>query len=134
MAMRRIVALATAAAGAVGFVGTAAAPSYAAKAPGSRLVLTIAAGEKAKPAQHRATLTCSPAGGTHKQPKAACAALNAAKGDPAAITNDGSMCMMIYDPVTVTATGRWKSKPVKFTHTYGNPCELHAATGAVFTF
>src|SRR5690242_19562037 len=134
MTLRRIVALATAAAGTVGFIGTAAAPSYAAKAPGSRLVLTVAAGEKAKPVQQRATLTCGPAGGTHKQAKAACAALNAAKGDPAAIKNDGSMCMMIYDPVTVTATGRWKSKPVKFTHTYGNPCELHAATGAVFTF
>ncbi len=132
--MRRIVALATAAAGAVGFVGTAAAPSYAAKAPGSRLVLTIAAGEKSKPVQHRVTLTCSPAGGTHTQAKAACTALNAAKGDPAAIKNDGSMCMMIYDPVTVTAAGRWKGKPVRFTHTYGNPCELHAATGAVFAF
>jgi hypothetical protein len=42
--------------------------------------------------------------------------------------------MMIYDPVTVTATGRWKAKPVRFTHTYGNPCVLHAATGAVFAF
>ena len=134
MVMRRIVALATAAAGTVGFIGVAATPSYAAKAAGSRLVLTIAAGEKAKPVQRRVTLTCSPAGGTHKRAKTACAALNAAKGDPAAITNDGSMCMMIYDPVTVTANGRWKGKPLKFTHTYGNACELHAATGAVFAF
>jgi hypothetical protein len=79
-------------------------------------------------------LTCSPAGGTHKQAKAACAALKAAKGNPAAIKNDGSMCMMIYDPVTVTATGNWKNKPVRYTHTYGNPCVLKASTGAVFAF
>jgi subtilisin inhibitor-like len=134
MTMRRIVTLASVAVGTVGFIGTAAGPSYAAKAPASRLVLTVAAGEKATPVLHRATLTCAPAGGTHKQAKAACAALNAAKGDPAALKNDGSMCMMIYDPVTVTATGRWKSRAVRFTHTYGNPCELHAATGAVFAF
>jgi Subtilisin inhibitor-like len=134
MAMRRILALATAAAGTAGCLALEPAPSYAAGSAGSRLVLTIAAGEKAKPVQHRVTLTCSPAGGTHKQAKAACAALNAAKGDPAAITNDGSMCMMIYDPVTVTANGRWKGKAVRFTHTYGNPCVLHAATGAVFAF
>jgi hypothetical protein len=132
------VAIATVAAGTVGFVGTAAAPSYAARpiklSAQSQLVLTTAAGEKARPVQRRVVLTCSPAGGTHKQAKAACAALNAAKGNPAAIKNDGSMCMMIYDPVTVTATGRWKAKSVRFTHTYGNPCVLHAATGAVFAF
>jgi|SRR4051794_32880268 hypothetical protein len=135
------VALVTAAAGTVGFVGAAtcfAGPSHAARpikqTAQSRLVLTVAHGEKASPAQRRVVLTCSPTGGTHKQAKAACAALAAAKGDPSAIKNDGSMCMMIYDPVTVTATGRWKTKTVRFTKTYGNACVLHAATGAVFAF
>ena len=137
--MRTIVALATAAT--AGLLGLGAVPSYAARpithtrdAAQSQLVLTISAGEKARPAQRRATLTCSPAGGTHTQAKAACAALKAAKGNPAAIKNDGSMCMMIYDPVTVTATGKWRSKPVRYTHTYGNPCVLKASTGAVFAF
>jgi hypothetical protein len=141
--MRTIVALATAASAAatVGLLGIGAAPSYAARpithardAARSQLVLTLSVGEKARPAQRRATLTCSPAGGTHKQAKAACAALKAAKGNPAAIKDDGSMCMMIYDPVTVTATGNWKSKPVRYTHTYGNSCVLKASTGAVFAF
>jgi Subtilisin inhibitor-like len=128
-------------AGTVGLVGAAtcvAGPSYAARpikqSAQSRLVLTVAQGEKASPAQRRVVLTCSPTGGTHKQAKAACAALTAAKGNPSAIKNDGSMCMMIYDPVTVTATGRWKTKTVRFTKTYGNACVLHAATGAVFAF
>ena len=139
--MRTFVALATAAAGTVGLIGLGAAPTYAARpithardAAQSQLTLTISAGEKARPAQRRVLLTCSPAGGTHTKAKAACAALAAAKGNPAAIKNDGSMCMMIYDPVTVTATGRWKNKPLRYTHTYGNPCVLHAATGALFNF
>ena len=139
--MRTFVALATAAAGTVGLIGLGAAPSYAARpithardAAQSRLTLTISAGENARPAQRRALLTCSPAGGTHTQAKAACATLAAAKGNPAAIKNDGSMCMMIYDPVTVTAIGRWKNKPVRYTRTYGNTCVLHAATGALFNF
>src|SRR6266516_1874366 len=123
--MRTFVALATAAT--AGLLGLSAAPTYAARpithardAAQSQLVLTISAGEKARPAQRRARLTCAPAGGTLKQAKAACALLKAAKGNPAAIKNDGSMCMMIYDPVTVTATGNWRSKPVRYTHTYGN--------------
>ena len=139
--MRTIVALATAAAGTVGLIGLGAAPSYAARpvthardAGQSRLVLTISAGEKARPAGRQVVLVCSPAGGTHKQAKAACADLKAAKGNPAAIKNDGSMCMMIYDPVTVTATGNWKNKPVRYTHTYGNSCVLKASTGALFAF
>jgi hypothetical protein len=102
--------------------------------PMSMLALTIAQGEKATPAERRALLTCSPAGGNVEQPRQACAAINAAKGDLSKLPAGDGMCMMIYDPVTVSATGRWKSRPVRYTHTYSNACVLKQETGAVFGF
>ena len=44
----------------------------------------------------------------------------------------GGLCTMQWDPVTVTATGRWKGRKVGYTHTFGNACTLAMTTGAVF--
>jgi hypothetical protein len=134
--MRTVSFVAATAAATVALVGLAAAPAAAARpiraAAKTQLVLTYAAGEKASPVQRRAVLTCAPAGGTHQQAKAACTALNAAHGDPAALVPSDGMCTMQYDPVTVTATGRWHGKIVRYKHTFGNACVLRTDTGAVF--
>jgi len=101
-------------------------------APKTYLKLTAALGERARPAQRTATLVCDPAGGTHQRAGEACAALAAVDGDFGALHVDGGACTMQYDPVTVTATGLWKGKPVRWRHTFGNSCVLHTETGPVF--
>jgi len=116
---------------------TAATPGFAgalregATKP-TQLVLTVAKGESARPAQRRASLTCAPAGGTHKQARKACTELAKVGGNFDKLQLKGGLCTMQWDPVTVTATGRWKGKKVGYTHTFGNTCTLATTTGAVF--
>jgi hypothetical protein len=145
--MRTGTLIAAAMAGTVAVLGVGAAPGFAAKkvaksrpiaavrpAAMSMLALTVAQGEAATPVQRRALLTCNPAAGTVQQPRAACAAINAAKGDLSKLPAGDGMCMMLWDPVTVSASGHWKGKPVKYVHTYSNACVLKQETGAVFAF
>src|SRR4051794_9280607 len=98
----------------------------------SRLWLTVAKGESVRPAQQRVWLTCNPDGGSHPDPAAACAAISAAKGDLSALPPGDMFCTMQYDPVTVTADGWWKGRPVHYRHTFGNGCVLRNETGPVF--
>jgi hypothetical protein len=106
--------------------------SAAATGAKSQLKLTIAHGERARPALRTASLTCGPAGGSHPRARDACAALAAVGGDFGALHVDTGACTMQYDPVTVTATGLWRGKPVRYRHTFGNSCTLHLETGPVF--
>jgi hypothetical protein len=111
---------------------SSAATSSAAARP-TQLVLTVAKGETSRPAQWRASLTCSPAGGTHKQARNACAELARVGGNFGKLQLGGGVCTMQWDPVTVTATGRWKGKKISYQHTYGNACTLSTTTGPVFS-
>lgn len=116
----------------------AAGPSFgattAAAARSTKLVLTVAKGESVRPAQHRASLTCRPAGGTHKLARDACSALAKVGGNFGRLQQGtGVACTMQYDPVTVTAVGRWKGKRVDYKKTYGNACSLSTTTGPVFS-
>ncbi|GGM14165.1 subtilase-type protease inhibitor [Dactylosporangium sucinum] len=97
------------------------------------LTLTVAKGGSTKPVQRRALLTCSPAGGTHKQARSACAELAKVGGNFGKLQVSGGACTMQYDPVTVTAQGRWKGRKVDYVHTFGNACTLSTTTGAVFS-
>jgi hypothetical protein len=99
----------------------------------TQLRLTFTKGEKARPAQRSASLTCNPAGGTHQQAREACAAISAVRGDLAALHVSDGMCTMQYEPVTVTASGRWKGKAVRYQRTFGNACVLWVETGPVFS-
>jgi hypothetical protein len=116
---------------AVAGVGVA---SPAASAVPSRSSLTLSvrvSGEKAR----TTTLRCEPPGGSHPNATSACADLTVAKGDPGSIRpKQGIMCTMIYRPATAIATGTWRGRVVKFTHTYSNSCLLGVKTGAVFQF
>ncbi|WP_052387707.1 subtilase-type protease inhibitor [Dactylosporangium aurantiacum] len=115
---------------------TAAGPSFGATAGGAkptRLVLTVAKGESTTPVRRRASLTCRPAGGSHKLARDACSALAKVGGDFARLQVTGGACTMQYDPVTVTAVGLWKGKRVDYRKTYGNACSLSTTTGPVFS-
>lgn len=137
MGAGRLVATATMLVAAVGTVQmVAAGPSFgatAAAAKPTRLVLTVAKGESITPVRRRASLTCRPAGGSHKQARDACSALAKVGGNFTRLQVTGGACTMQYDPVTVTAVGRWKGKRVDYRKTYGNACALSTTTGPVFS-
>ncbi|MEV7009790.1 SSI family serine proteinase inhibitor [Streptosporangium sp. NPDC051022] len=99
------------------------------------LVLTFAYGERVAPVVRHALLMCDPPRGTHPAAVEACEALIPVHGDPGALTPlPGVVCTTQYDPVTVTATGTWDGRFIRFEHTYGNACTLYAETGSVFSF
>jgi hypothetical protein len=71
------------------------------------------------------TLTCDPAGGTHPDAEAACAAL-AAKGESALppVAKD-MMCTQQYGgPQTAKITGTWKGETVNASFSRTNGCEI----------
>ncbi|GGV22261.1 hypothetical protein GCM10010277_01180 [Streptomyces longisporoflavus] len=72
--------------------------------------------------------------GHHPHAAEACAAIDAAKGDFDALPAKKGICTKQYAPVTVSATGTHRGKPVSWHKTYGNACEMGYATGAVFRF
>jgi hypothetical protein len=80
------------------------------------------------------TLECQPPGGTHSEPERACRALEAVDGDFDRLRSEPSACPMIWAPVTATATGHWRDRPVRFTHTYPNRCLSEAESAHVFAF
>ncbi|WP_158891384.1 SSI family serine proteinase inhibitor [Amycolatopsis anabasis] len=106
----------------------AAALAQAAPAGHLNLSVTDAAGSTAA-----ATLDCPQGTGNHRYGDEACRQLAAAGGDPDRLTGvPGMVCTKQYEPVQATVTGTWNGKPLHWQHTFGNSCELHAATGAVF--
>jgi hypothetical protein len=128
--VRLLIALTVAAAAAV-LAAPAATAAPAEPAHYSVLVLSVQPTQQ--PARQR-VLRCSPAGGDHPFAAPACTQLDAAHGDPAALSSDPRPCPFIYRPVTVTAEGFWLGRPVLFQQTYPNDCVLHSRTGALFQF
>jgi len=43
-------------------------------------------------------------------------------------------CPMIFQPITVTATGLWRGRTVQFQDKYTNGCERDNKTGLLFRF
>ena len=101
------------------------------RGPGAELTLSYLA-----EAGHAAAvkLTCRPPGGGHPDAVTACTTLERAGADPGRITPAGTMCIMLYAPVTAEITGRWRGMTMKWTHRYGNSCEMRRATGVLFHF
>ncbi|WP_406379627.1 SSI family serine proteinase inhibitor [Streptomyces sp. NBC_01618] len=80
-------------------------------------------------------LVCPPAPDAHHpEAAAACAAIDEAAGDPAALPGEPHLCSQEYDPVTATVTGKWDGRPVSWQKTFPNACVMDAATGPVFRF
>lgn len=80
------------------------------------------------------TLECDPAGGNHPHAARACAALEEADGDFANLPKQQTLCPLIYDPVTATASGSWHGRPVMAHREYPNRCAANADSGGVFGF
>lgn len=119
-------------------VGAALIPAtaHAAPAPPAELsVMHLSVTNQAKFTESRSTLlTCGPAGGTHDNAAQACEALEAAAGNFQDLKAQTTQCPLIYDPVTVSATGTWKNSPVEFTREFANSCVLAAQTEGVYDF
>ena len=70
-------------------------------------------------------LTCSPAGGTHPDPQAACEVLD--KNDGAAFkpVAQSKMCTQVYGgPDTATIKGTWRGRDVDSRFNQTNGCEI----------
>jgi hypothetical protein len=79
-------------------------------------------------------LDCNPPGGPHPEAAQACEVLRSTGADPGRIKPAQVMCMMLYAPVTAQITGTWRGGRVKWSHRYGNSCEMTRATGVLFKF
>ncbi|GHE93269.1 protease [Amycolatopsis deserti] len=102
-----------------------------AQAPAASLMLSLqdAAGRVVT-----VSLDCHPAGGSHPGKVKACTTLTTVDGDIDRIPGEATVCPMIYSPVTATARGHWRGKPVVYTHTFGNKCAAAAESAGVFEF
>src|SRR4051812_7678888 len=98
----------------------------------SHLVLEVSSDESGW--ARAVKLDCGPPGGGHPDPAGACAVLERIGADPAKIKPAALLCMAVYTPVTAEITGDWRGAPVKWSHTYGNECEMSRATGVLFKF
>jgi hypothetical protein len=136
LAAAALIALATAApAHATGRTAPSeTAPSETAPSdPPEGLILTVSGRENTW--MRGVLLQCPPLpDGPHANAVAACAALHAAGGDLNLLPGDPHPCHKKFDPVTVTAAGTWRDRPVAWRKTYTNACTLDAATGTVFRF
>ena len=79
-------------------------------------------------------LTCSPVGGGHPHAGAACRTLTRYDADPDRMTPATTACILLWSPVTAEIEGTWNGTAVRWTHRYGNSCEMRRATGVLFTF
>ncbi|AEW97428.1 MULTISPECIES: subtilase-type protease inhibitor [Streptomycetaceae] len=140
-------ALGVMAAAAVCLTGTLAGTATAHAAPArptslyapTELVLTIGKGQTTTNAavQRAVSLRCTPTpGGDHPAPADACAELNAAQGDFAALvdTHSGRICPDLWNPVVLTAEGVWHGQRVSYSHVYPNACRAQDASRYVFAF
>lgn len=131
---RRTAALALAAA--LGCLAATAAPAAAGAVPRpgpetpSALLLTVEGGGDV-----RATLlVCGPAGGPHPDPATACRLVARVDGHLDALDVRPGPCTREYAPVTARAVGFWQDRPVAYTRTFDNRCELRRGTDALFDF
>ncbi|WP_267243317.1 subtilase-type protease inhibitor [Streptomyces sp. PR69] len=135
--MQRSVSLAAAALIAVTATaaGTAAGHAATDPPPDRRPGLWLTVSDPERTWLRGVLLTCHPEpSGPHPDAVGACEAVSEAEGDFARLPGDPQICTKEYDPVTARAVGVWKGQTVAWQKTYPNPCELDAATGAVFRF
>lgn len=111
-----------------------ATPAQAAPRPagtGNWLYVTVTRSDDRSMDVNGTLLMCDPPQG-HAQAGQACAELTEAEGDIGRIPRKDAICPMVYAPVTVSARGQWNGRPVDYSQTFSNACDLQARTGAVF--
>ncbi|MET7984906.1 subtilase-type protease inhibitor [Streptomyces sp. NPDC005281] len=100
--------------------------------PGNWLRLAVTRGDARSSDTRGVLLLCDPPRG-HAHAARACRQLAAAGGDIGRIPRrSGTMCPMIYAPVTASAHGAWNGRRVDYTRAFSNSCAMKAETGAVF--
>ncbi|MGW6360089.1 SSI family serine proteinase inhibitor [Streptomyces sp. NPDC055092] len=131
--MRPLV-LAAAALTALAAALTAAGPANAADPPVPQGVFLTVAGDQGSWMRGE-LLRCEPeAWGHHPHASEACGALDRADGNLDALVADPEMCTQVYAPVTVSASGTYRGKPITWQKTFANACTMEASTGYVFRF
>ncbi|MFZ3495549.1 subtilase-type protease inhibitor [Streptomyces sp. 5.8] len=122
-----------------GIAGAAPTGGESLYAP-SALVLSVTDGDGDEAAGgtvlRAVTLVCAPRpGGTHPDPDAACAELQAHAPDLDALAEPrpDAACTREWSPLTVTAEGVWQGRRMSYSYTYANPCALWNSTGTVFS-
>lgn len=113
-----------------------ASPAQAVAPPGSELYLLWDRYDGVEAPHHVATLDCDddPATGEHPDAAGACAALEAAGGEPGALADDGRTCTDVYDPVGGLIVGTWGGVEVFWTASFDNPCQMARFTSGVMGF
>ncbi|MFF7082128.1 SSI family serine proteinase inhibitor [Streptomyces lavendulae] len=82
-----------------------------------------------------ASLSCDPAGGTHRRAQEACALLASVNGNFKALTPSAdAVCPPAGEPVRVSVSGQWRGKRVFQEETFANDCEVLRRTGSLFAF
>ena len=80
-------------------------------------------------------LRCEPEpSGPHPHAAEACAAIDEAGGDLDALPVEQGICTKEYAPVTVSASGVHRGRPISWHKTYANACTMAYSTGDVFRF
>ena len=79
-------------------------------------------------------LRCDPPRGAHPRKAQACRSLARAGGDPQRLRAAPLMCTMEYAPITARVRGTWRGHQVNWSHTFGNRCVMHRATGPLTAF
>ncbi|WP_095046705.1 SSI family serine proteinase inhibitor [Streptomyces sp. WM6386] len=95
------------------------------------LFLTVTRGDARSSDTRGTLLLCDPPQG-HGKAAEACAELEAATGDLAALPAKNTYCPMNYAPVTARAQGQWNGRPVDYAETFSNGCVMAGRTGSVF--
>ncbi|MFI9154038.1 SSI family serine proteinase inhibitor [Streptomyces sp. NPDC053367] len=98
---------------------------------GDWLYLTVTHGDGRSGDMRGTLLLCDPPQG-HTRAAEACEQLAAVDGHFERIPPMAAICPMIYAPVTAHARGTWHGKPVRYTRTFSNSCEMATLTGPVF--
>ncbi|MHC5908701.1 SSI family serine proteinase inhibitor [Streptomyces sp. S6] len=101
--------------------------------PGNWLQISVTKGDGHSSDTRGTLLLCNDVPQGHAHAAEACAQLREARGDIRSIPAQDVMCTLEYAPVTASARGQWNGRPVQYRETFGNKCEMGAATGAVFT-
>ncbi|WP_416978278.1 SSI family serine proteinase inhibitor [Streptomyces sp. T028] len=109
-----------------------APPASQAPKPGNWLQLSVTRDTAPTAGTRGALLLCGPPQG-HRRAAEACDQLTAVNGDLHALpAARDTVCTLVYAPVTAHASGQWNGRPVAYTETFSNACEMQARTGAVF--
>ncbi|PZF99050.1 SSI family serine proteinase inhibitor [Micromonospora deserti] len=131
----RVAALSTAALLATGALAvTAPGAAHAAPTAPATSVLLLSVEPHVTGAPRATALRCAPTGGAHPYAATACRAVAAVDGDLAALHLDPGPCTLEYAPVTARAWGLWRDRPVSYTETFGNRCQMLRETGLLFAF